>query len=197
MMNRKKLSIMVVLAVLFGTAYMANTGTARADLPESQTVHYYIHEPPTDPDSAVVFAVRLDLASVDSDEGWVGWKIASAEFRQPGGPGELDAVWTKDLPEIDTIDGLWWVKHADPTAPKSSEFSMPPRLLGMASAETSWAADLVYDVEGVEYAGPPERVPYDDLVALTYSFTEDGDPAPTEEGQDEPVEVPNGYHDPD
>lgn len=196
-MSGKRLSVTLVSAVLLGTVYAPTTGTAQAELPAGQTVEYYIHETPADPTSPVVFAVRLELTSLESDGNWVGWEVTSVEFRRPGDPGQLDIVWTKDLPELETVDGLWWVEHVDPVVPTPSEFSMPPRMLGMAIAQGPRAEELEYDFEGGQYPVPPEGSPYGDPVALTYSFTENGDPQPTEEGEDEPVEVPNGYHDPD
>lgn len=180
-MRSNTLHTVLIVGMVVGTTYTA----ARAELPDDQIVEYRVHETPTNPESAVVFAVRLELRAVDSDANGVGWEITTAKFRQP------DTTWTEDSPYIDSPDGLWWVDHADPNAPEESEFVLPPLLVGTATADDPLDDDLDYDLEGVEYSPPPGEPPYENTGALDYSFTLAHEEDPLEEGDDEPVEVPD------
>lgn len=170
-----------------------------------EAVLYLLHETPTDPESAVVFAVKLELEAADSDETSIGWEITLAEFRQPGDGGPADTVWVENTPVVDSPDGLWWCDHADFLDPQLSEFDMPPLLVGTADAEDPEEADLDYSFEGVTYEPPPGGPPYDPSAGLTYVFTKVGFEDPEEEGEDEVGEIdeeeeppgPTRVHDPD
>ena len=171
---------------------------AMADgLPEDQTVYYYIHDDPTQRPSNVVFAIRLDLTAVDSDADAVGWDITSIEFRQPAGRPAPDTVWGEAAPTVDSADGLWWVEHSDTALPVLEEFTLPPKLVGLAIAQNPLDKNLDYDFEGVAYVPPPEGAPFDITAALTYVFTEEEEDEPVKQGTDEPVDIPNGVNDPD
>ncbi|MEE9296951.1 MAG: hypothetical protein V3W34_18560 [Phycisphaerae bacterium] len=191
-MRSNILYTVLITGTVVGTTYTA----ANAVLPDDQTVEYRIHETPTDPKSAVVFVVRLELTAEDSAGYEVGWEITTAQFRQPGTP---DTTWTEDYPYVDTTDGLWWVKHADPEAPEASEFVLPPWLLSTATADDPQDDDLDYDLEGVAYSlpPPPGEPPYENTAALDYSFTLAQQEILLVEGDDEPVDAPNGVEPPD
>lgn len=169
---------------------------ARAQLPPDQSIEYVIRQTPTDPESTIVFLVRLELTAMDSDATGVGWEIGSAEFRQPGTGGASDTVWSDILPAVDSPDGLWWVDHADNRVPQESEFVLPPWLMGTAPADDPANDDLDYDFEGVTYTPPPAGAPFENTGALDYSFTLAAAQEPVEEGDDEPVEVPPATGDP-
>lgn len=185
----------VAVAVALGIVPLALAG----ELPEDQTVYYYIHEYPNQPNCDVVFTIRLDLTAADSDADAVGWRITSAEFRQPGNRQAQDKVWTEASPIVNSPDGLWWVEHADPAFPELEEFTLPPKLVGLAMAQDPLDKNLEYDFKGVPYVPPPEGAPFDITGALTYVFAEEEED-PVEQGKDEPVEVPpdipNGVEDP-
>ncbi|MFH1417607.1 MAG: hypothetical protein ABII12_04890 [Planctomycetota bacterium] len=154
-----------------------------------QTLWYLIHEEPTDPESDVVFIVRLQVEAEDSDVDAIGWRIVAAEFRQPDGGGGDDTVWLDGSPVVDSPDGLWWCDHADFLAPQLNEFAMPPLLEGTADAQDSQGPDLDYSFEGVLYEPPPGGPPYDPTAAFNYVFTRVGEQEPKEEGDDEPGEI--------
>lgn len=160
------------------------------ELPADETVAYWIHELPDDPNSAVTLSITLTLHADDSDSGSVGWQITEVEFRQPGTGGASDTVWTESFPSVNSADGLWWVEHSDPGDPQPSEFSWPPLLTGDAVAVDPANADLSYALEGLAYTPPPEGAPYTVTAAFQYSFSLLGESAPFLEGEDEPVEVP-------
>ena len=199
-----RVTFLVTVALLVATN--ATIDTAESSIPPEQPVYpvdrvitYSIHEIPTDPSSDVVFVVSLDLTAADLDGSWVGWEIESAEFRQPGIGGGADTVWTKSSPFIDTVDGLWWIEHVDPTAPEVAEFVMPPELLGTAAADDPANADLEYDLVGVVYTppAPPETPPYENTSALAFAFTEEGQAEPIEEADEEPADTVGSNQDPE
>lgn len=181
-MHRNILTATVLAAIFLGTNDMAV---------EANHVTYKMRVTPTDPSSAITFVVNLALESVGADGAWVGWKITSAEFRRPGNAGGPDTVWVAAFPFVDSSDGLWWIEHADPSAPKLSEFLMPPWLFGTASAQDPSDPELDYSFKGVPYVPPPEGRPFATTAALSHEFilqaggTTDPPPPPDD---DEPVE---------
>ncbi len=185
-MRSNVLYTILIIGTVIGKTYTY----ANAALPDEQIIEYRVHEIPTDPESTVVFVVRLELTAADSDGNEIGWEITTAEFRQPGSGG--DTIWAENSPYVDTADGLWWIEHADPEAPEESEFVLPPWLAGIATADNPQDDDLDYDLEGVEYSPPPlpGDPPYENTAALDYSFTLSQEEEPLEEGDDEPVDVP-------
>ena len=170
-------------------------------LPEDQSVYYYIHDNPTQATSNVVFTIRLDLTAADSDGDAVGWEITAIEFRQVGARPTLDTLWSDTSPTVDSPDGLWWVEHSDAAFPALEEFTLPPKLLGLAIGQDPLDKNLDYDLKGVAYVPPLEGAPFEITGALTYVFTEEEEEDPVEQGKDEPIElppdIPNGVEDPD
>jgi hypothetical protein len=166
---------------------------AAADLPDDVTVGYFMHEVPENAESAIVFSTQLDLTAVDSDGDWVGWGISSAVFTEVGTPPSSDRTWEDTSAVFSTPDGLWWVEHEDTSAPRLSEFLIPPRLSGTATADDNSYEDLDYELEG--HSPGPRQGPYAPTAFLDYLFQEKGKQDPIEEEEDEPAE-PIGVEDP-
>ena len=166
-------------------------------MPHDQIVECNIRERPTDPDSTIVFVVRLELSADSQNGSQIGWEITSTEFRQKAVLEPGDKVWGKNSPTVGTPDGLWWVTHGDPDEPKLDEFVLPPSMNGTAAAEEPSDEDLDYTIQGIAYSPPPGGPPFDVTGSLSYSFTIQGESEPEAEGDDEPVEVRNGGNDPE
>ncbi len=181
----------LVAVILLATGH----SEARAHLPETGAITFYIHDDPADPESDVVYVVNLTVKADKEDGESVGWIITKAEIRKPdsGGP---DQVWIEESPTVNTPDGLWWIDHDDHAAPKLEEFVLPPSLDGTADAQNPSDPDLEYDLEGVTYVPPRRGGLYAITGALTYSFTMVGQTEPDDSGDDEPVELPEGENDP-
>jgi hypothetical protein len=159
--------------------------------PYHWTVRYWIHETPADPNSPVAFKIKLSLVSAAGDCTATGWEIAAIEIRQVDPNGGSDQVWTQNDPEVSTADGLWWINHADVSDPQSSEFVLPPHLMGIATAQDPNDADLRYELEGVTYRPPepPGEAPYAVTAATNFELWLVGDPTPIKPGSDEPTET--------
>lgn len=162
----------------------------------THTVRYGIHETPADPNSPLTFLITLSLAASAGDCTATGWHIATIELRQVDPNAGPDTVWTHDDPNVSTPDGLWWVSHADVSSPQSSEFVLPPHLVGTAAAADPNDADLEYDIVGVAYTPPaaPESPPYAVTAATTFELHIVGEPTPIESDSDAPVEVDPPVH---
>ncbi len=158
---------------------------ADADLPLDQDVVYKIHDDPNDPNSDVVFSVWLTLTATARDGDSVGWRIKLMQFRQveQGGP---DTIWKILNPTIPSVDGRWWINHADGDNPQLGEFDDPPRLAGTATAEDQYDDDLEYDFQGTEGTGV---TPWDPTARLNYEFILVGASEPLLSGTGDPVEV--------
>lgn len=177
----------VLSLIILGVAYVPVS--AQESVPD-QIISYVLHETPADPESAVVFTVELDLTAVDFDGDWVGWEVAEARFLQPLDPGG-DTVWVEQLPFVDTLDGLWWIEHADPEAPVDAEFVLPPLLEGTAIAQDAADPDMDYSFEGLVYVPPPEPEdsPYETTGALDCLCWLVGEPGPEVDTTGDATEV--------
>ena len=178
-------------------ATFLGAGTARA-LPDDQTIDFSIYLNPTDPESEVVFVVRLELAAQSSSAGQVGWDVTEIRFTRPMKYAFPDKVWVESSPVVDSPDGLWWIGHADVEDPVIGEFVMPTWLVGTATPEDPAEDDLEYDFVGVTYSPPewPQTPPHETTAALTYSLKRAAAQVPIEEGDDEPIDVADGTNDP-
>lgn len=188
---------------LIGTVALALIPVAAAiAVPNEQTVSFQFYDTPTDPNSDVVFAVELTLVPdmiIESEfgpNGWVGWELTNAKFIEPDAGGDIE--WNEAYPYVDTADGLWWVAHADMGNILIAEFVEPPLVSGTADPVDVNEDDLDYNFEGGIYTPPasPREPPHPVTGALTYSFQRAAEPPPIEDGNDEPVEIPEGPHDP-
>ncbi len=158
--------------------------------PPDQVVLYNIYEDPANPQkSRAVFTVRLELAAVKSVGRAVGWEITEVRLRHPGETSETGTIWVESFPAIESPDGLWWSRHRNPKAPHLSEFTLPPRLTGVAHSQTPDEADLAYVLEGVRPVGPLRRSPFQITAILDYYFIKVGSSEPEAEGDDEPTGV--------
>ena len=179
-MYSRSLLAVFVAAIVPG----AIPATTRAELPPDQTVYYKIRETPKDPESDVVFVLQLEVEAVDSDGDWIGWEVTTLEIRKPPGTGQSWTIWTENSPSVDTTDGLWRIEHADPQAPKLSEFLEPPLIEGTVAAEDPSNPDMEYSVDGVVYQAPalPGGPPFAPTGALDYVLTYEGEEEPAAEG---------------
>ena len=167
-------------------------------VPDTQTVSFWIHDDPSDPESEVTFKIKLSLTEDDSDGNSIGWDVTSIEFRQIHDTGP-DTVWVESSPSVPSGDGLWWVTHADPDDPQRDEFVMPPNLSGTAAAQDPNDDDLDYDFEGVTYIPPPPsgEPPGEVTAAMDHYFAAAiWPPIVIETGDDEPVELPPPWRSP-
>jgi hypothetical protein len=163
---------------------------AQATLPADTAVVFKLRAVPTNPQSAVVWTIRLDLKAQQVRENYVGWLIDLLTISHFDANGQVDAKWQKQQPDVPSIDGLWWVRHADPLAPTLPEFAMVPGLSGTAPVVSGASADMDYRFNGVPYVPPPEGPLYDgNVAALDFTFIIYPGPEPIDEGDDEPAEV--------
>lgn len=133
-------------------------------------VTYSIHEDPQDPESEVVFTIKLKLVADQIEEDQVGWDVKRVTIEQFG---EDSRIWIDQPPNVDTADELWWVQHADMENPVAADFVQPPRLFGVANAQAQEYDDLEYDIVGLVYTPPPapEQPPFgSETGALNYLF---------------------------
>ncbi|MHC4696604.1 MAG: hypothetical protein ACYTFA_07680 [Planctomycetota bacterium] len=166
-------------------------------LPDDWTIDYKIHATPTDPQSDVVFVVRMEIVADSSTDELVGWEVREIRFTRPGEGGNPDVVWVEASPVLASPDGLWWVAHANVDYPMLWEFAFLPWLDGTALPEDPMEDDLDYDFHGDKYTppAPPGEPPYDHTTVMTYSFTRAMAEDPIEEGEDEIAES-DGVNDP-
>ncbi len=182
-MRDRTSSRLTTLLVLCG---LVLPGTAWAQLPADQTVSYWIHDDPNDPNSAVVFGVTLTLRADSRDDDSVAWEITEATFVEFDSYGEPIQTWEENFPHVYTADGLWWIDHADGGAPQLSEFEEPPFMEGTADAVDPGSADLDFALEGVP---PNSGGPYAITAVLDHDFAVVGDPDPVQSGDDTPAQA--------
>jgi len=150
-------------------------------LPANRVAYFRFREFPADPLSPVTLVVTAHLSAAERVYNKVAWRIDSLEFSRPG----TTETWTKILPQVSTIDGLWWIKHASADTPHASEFVIPPWLTGQAVADSPGYANLNYDLVGHDNL---EIGPFAITSRLTYHFAVATGPEPPDDGDDEPVE---------
>ena len=154
-------------------------------------VDYMVRETPTDPESNVVYIMSLGMVEEEVQSEGILWRIAEFIIVEPGEGQESDTVWIEEDPYVDTVDGLWFVEHADTAKPEAEEFHSPPLMFGTAKADDPNDDDMEYDFSGVECAAPPgEPAMYDGRVSsLTFELTLEGRAQPEAAGDDDPAEV--------
>lgn len=158
-------------------------------LPSDREVRYTMHETPSDPGSPVTFEVIFHLSAADRDNDFVAWDVEKIDFRQAGIDDACPRQWVAGAPVLQTLDGYWWIEHADPMEPEIAEFTVPPLVEGDADARNSEYPDLEYLVVGSEYTPPPGGPPYTVTAQMSYSFTLNGEEDPEDEDDDDPVDV--------
>lgn len=194
-MHPRKMWLRVITPVVFSAMFGGDSASA---LPDDRWAEYTVYETPSDPQSDVVFIVRLHLVADQQitgqgTEGSVGWDVTGIDFTQPGTPS--DTLWTEASPSVDTPDGLWWVGHADLGNPDAAEFALPPSLVGTATADDPADEDLDYDLVGEVYTPPaaPEEPPHEITGSLTFDSYLATSQAEVEEGDDEPIRIGGGF----
>lgn len=156
--------------------------------PESQCISLIFHTIPSDPQSSVSLVVTLWLTPGAVEGNSVGWGIDAASFARPIGNGEWQ-LWQSGPIEVnDSADGLWWVAHADISAPAETEFTVLPALAGWGEPETLGDAELLFVIEAAETGVPGDpNAPYSLQTAYGRYFFTDGDLEL--DGDEDPVEV--------
>jgi len=160
---------------------------ANADLPPDRVVTFQIRETPADPQSDVVWTVRLSITATTVHDNTVGWAIEELSLEEQDDNFSPHRQWIEEWPIVNSPDGLWRVYHGDPVNPLPSEFSELPLVGGVASTAGLGTANLGYQLEGMPSPGDPQ---YEGNVSkLTFSFALEGEVGPLDDGEDEPVEI--------
>ena len=174
------------------TLLLAFCGAADARPPDF-TLTVNVRETEGDHESPIEFTVTMGLMKDTVDGNDIGWKVIVVTIREMDDEGNVLNTWTKNSPDVNTADGLWWIEHADPDAPVNSEFLVTPLISGTAPSPNPSVVSLVFEFEGAIYVAPPEGAPYDDTSSLTMLLRDEGTPPPPpkKDVEDEPAEVPN------
>jgi len=186
----------IQLVAACGVLILGRSSAVGMELPAGQTITFYFHETPTDPDSPIKTAIHLRLTAIERSSDAVGWRIAQVHFERALSDGTV-AEWREDLPDVISDDGLWWVEHEEPTNPQRSEFKVLPWLVGTAETQDAKFSDLDYDVIG---EAPPANSIYATTARVSYRLQAANPSEPIEpvndDNDDEPVEIPGGTNDP-
>lgn len=181
----------ILCALTLGAPAMATE-----ELPPAQTIAFYLHQTPNDPESPVVHAVVLDLQALERSGDLVGWRIDQLTLRRFAGDG-TEPVWDVALPVVPSSDGLWWVAHVDPLAPLRDEFGLMPWLLGRATSRDARYSDMDFDLVGNQYVPPQGGAPYEATASLSYALVATNPQDPVDDSEeDEPVEMPRPINTP-
>ncbi len=160
-------------------------------LPKSRTITYTIYEDPNDNESDIIYTVELDIEASDSDGDSIGWEVLETRITKRNTGSTPDEEWVESYPNVDSLDGLWWIDHVDGNAPDLSEFVIPPLIEGVATPEIPANEDLEYMLEGSVYTPPsiPDQPPFDVTTALSYTFKKAQEQEPDAEADDVPVDT--------
>lgn len=180
--------IPILLTVL---AFWLAPNAANATLPDDMAVEYYIREDPEDPDSDVIYEIRLELAADGRDGDSVAWKITEMKITEVGTQGTGDRVWVEENPDLSAYDDVWWVEHSDPMAPDEVEFGDPPYFEGTAEAQDKGDPDMEYELEGATCDASCSQLFGGRVAAMWYWLILFQEHVPEATGI-EPVEVPEG-----
>ena len=172
----------------FGLLVQALSGVALGQLPPDQTVYFKLRTTPTNPASAVYSLITMHLAAAERSADYVGWRVTQVVVQELAADGAVTGHWSGLEPDVSTSDGLWWIRHTDPTQPVLSEFVRVPLVTGKAPATDPRFDDLEFSVSGSPYFSPGSQPPFTNTVALTYSLRMLEAQEPIHEGDDEPVE---------
>ncbi len=175
--------------VMLGGLLNPAVAQAQSELPRNRTIFFNIHTDPANPESPVLVSIQVSLEAREREGNVVGWYPLWVAITQFGPQGEVVESWTHFDPLL--LDGLWYVAHENPLEPASEEFTNPPELSGVAESDTPNGPTLEYFVAGNAPVTPPIS-PYPITSILDYSFQRSDDPAPIDEDEDEPVDIPEG-----
>ncbi len=161
--------------------------------PEIQCISLIFHTIPNNPQSGVSLVVTLLMTPVAVDGNSVGWGIDAAIFARPIEGGEWRNWQSGPIEVNDSADGLWWVNHADISAPAESEFTVLPALAGWGEPEAPGDAELLFVIESSETGAPADpNAPYALQTAYGWYYFTDGDLEV--DGDEDPVEVDGPLH---
>lgn len=106
-----------------------------------------------------------------------GSKVRAAQMQERlGSTAVPDTIWYEAFPFVDSPDGLWWIEHDNHLSPRLSEFVLPPRLVGTATAQEPLEPDLEYELEdGAAYITDTdaEGAPVEAVLVLNDEFNSD------------------------
>lgn len=182
MQTKNGASVLTVLLALCGVVDARSPG---------QVLQFNLRETPGDPTSPIDFTVTMGLMKDTVDGNDIGWRVNVVTIREVDDEGNVLTTWSQNQPFVDTVDGLWWIEHADPDDPQNSEFLIPPLISGTAPSPNPNVVSLEFEFEGAMYVAPPEGAPFPDTASLTTLLQEEGNPTPKKEEPDEPVETPD------
>lgn len=171
-------------------ALAISLGVAAEARPPDFVIQFNLHEEVGVPTSDKDFLVTMGLLKDEQDGDEIGWEVQVVTIRELDGNGATVNTWSTTSPDVDTADGLWWIEHADPDSPVNSEFLVPPLIDGTAPHVNPTEASMAFSFEGSVYVAPPGGAPFSDTASLTTLLHVAGDPDPTKEEEDEPVEMP-------
>jgi len=179
------------------TVLLALCGAVDARPPD-HAITFKLHETVGDTTSTIDFTVTMGLMKDTVDGNDIGWDVIVVTFREMDDEGNVVTTWTKNNPDVDTTDGLWWIEHANPASPVNSEFLVPPLISGTAPSPNPNVISLEFEFEGDIYVEPPEGAPFEDTSSLTTLLRDEGTPPPPpkKDVENEPVEMPNQPSDP-
>ncbi len=199
-MYRRNLSLAVI--IFAALSVMLGADTAKA-IPDDRTIEYNIYETPNDPRSDVIFVVRLELVADQQINGRgrggsVGWEVTEIRLTEPGQGDNPDLVWVEEAPIVDTLDGLWWIDHADLGVPDIADFVFRPAFEGTAMAVNLSEEDLDYALEEVVRVRPttPRRKARDNTRPTAGTRADEPEDPPPVPPEEEPADGGDGVNDP-
>lgn len=181
------------LVAPFLLAMSSTMSMGQTQPPEFKCISLIFHSIPNDPQSSVSLVVTLLMTSVSVDGNSVGWGIDAAFFARPIENGGWKQWQSGPIEVNDSIDGLWWVTHADISAPAESEFTVLPALAGWGEPEAPGDAELLFVIEASESGVQADpNAPYSLQTAYGRYYFTDGDLEV--DGDEDPVEVDEPDH---
>lgn len=190
----RRSSLIYIPVVMMGWFAAESSAQAQSTLPADRSAYFNIHTDPLDAESPVRIKTEIRLRAMTQEHNVIGWYplwIAITQYDDQGGIVESWTHLDPTMPE----DRLWYVTHAEPARPMSSEFAMPPELVGTAESDTPNGPTLDYYLLG-KNPGVSPVMPYPITSVLDYSFHRSDEPEPIDEDEDEPAETPEGSDNP-
>lgn len=180
-----------LLSVVIGVSLVATT-SVQADPPSTYFATYYVHQTPGDSSTPLLYTLTFTLRPARVVGEYVGWQVYETTLARPDANGGAPLVFADVAPSVDSSDGLWWVPHGDPDAPRIEEFELSPPLSGTALASDPAHPDLEYTFEG--HGGFTDGGGSNtDYAIASYTLTQSGEVDPDEEGDDTPVPTTPDY----
>lgn len=172
-----------------------SSSQAQTALPPDRSVLFEIHADTGDPGSPVLLTTEIRLTAKNRIANEVAWNPIWVAITHYDGNGAIAGSWFESNPHLQTSDRFWHVSHADAAKPETAEFVNPPELSGVADSDSPNGPTLDYFIKGRSPTGSPNS-PYPITSILDYSFWKSNEPEPVDDGEDEPVDIPEGTDDP-